>query len=243
MHLPQWHRSYDAAWAHPSYVVHYQVLRNLRSCLLDCLLLLLSVQCSSSQLSFDLVSHWPHFHLQCCNSSRVKCLEVVLHSRLLAYWNGPGFTCDFPADFILRLSRPGGLRGPVRDALICQIPARAALANLNYWAPSQTTPNIRNLLTCPSLLISRLCCFSRAGRDELCSSLIAFVPFVSCLAAFTLCELSSCISPTAVDSLVQEGSPGLSVATVEKVSYFAAAMWVCVGFEDKPISPPVFTPF
>lgn len=47
-------------------------------------------------------------------------------------------------------------------ALVSLLPARAAPAKFNYRAPSQATPNIRNLLTCPSLFSSRLCCFSRA---------------------------------------------------------------------------------
>lgn len=74
--------------------------------------------------------------------------------------------------------------------LISLLPARAAPAKLNYRAPTQATPNIRNLPTCPSLFSSRLCCFSRAflqgsrRRDELCPSLILFVPRASCLAEF-----------------------------------------------------------
>lgn len=51
---------------------------------------------------------------------------------------------------------------PTFCALVSLLPARAAPAKFNYRAPSQATPNIRNLLTCPSLCSSRLCCFSRA---------------------------------------------------------------------------------
>lgn len=59
-----------------------------------------------------------------CNSSRVKCLVAALHSGLPASENDPGFTCGFPEDFLLSVSRSGGLQGPVKVRILCShVPA------------------------------------------------------------------------------------------------------------------------
>lgn len=162
MHLLQWHRSYAAARALPCYVVCYQVPRSSSSPGLSAATSPTATCPKSVRLWLTQFITGPVPIFIRCNSSRVKCLEAALHSRLPASWNDPGFTCGFPADFLLSLSGPGGLRGhekPTFCALISLLPAGAAPAKLNYGAPSQATPNIRNLPTCPSLFSSRLCCF------------------------------------------------------------------------------------
>lgn len=102
----------------PVYVVRYQVPRSLSSPRL-------SAATSPTATCPQLVGLWlagfiagPVLVFIRCNISRVKCLEAALHSRLPASWNDPGFSCGFPADFLLSLSGLGGLRGPVWEAHI-----------------------------------------------------------------------------------------------------------------------------
>lgn len=108
----------------PWYLVHYQGSRSSSSPGLPAAISPIAT-CSKSlglwlsQFVMGLVPIFIH-----CNSSRVKCLVAAFHSGLPASGNDPGFTCGFPENFLLSISRSRGLQGPVKVHVLCsRVPA------------------------------------------------------------------------------------------------------------------------
>lgn len=108
----------------PWYLVHYQGSRSSSSPGLPAAISPIAT-CSKSlglwlsQFVMGLVPIFIH-----CNSSRVKCLVAAFHSGLPASGNDPGFTCGFPENFLLSMSRSRGLQGPVKVHVLCsRVPA------------------------------------------------------------------------------------------------------------------------
>lgn len=112
-----------------------------------------------------------------CNSSRVKCLVAALHSGLPASGNDPGFTCGFPEDFFLSVSRPGGLQGPVKVQVLCpHVPASCRGSSnkalqqgtLSSHPKYQESPNMSKLVQLQTLLLFQSISAGLSGGEMSC---------------------------------------------------------------------------